>query len=51
VASVVTVVMLCTDGAEIPHGYDGLPAGFPISYPPDGMTRADAPGGNADPET
>ncbi len=44
--SIVTVKMLCTDGIMvIPHGIDGLPVGFPISYPPDGMTRADAPGG------
>jgi hypothetical protein len=43
--SVVTVTMLCIDGMMIPQGYYGLPAGFPISYPPDGMTRSDAPGG------
>jgi hypothetical protein len=43
--SVVTVIMLCTDGKMIPQGYYGLPAGFPVSYPPDGMTRSDAPGG------
>jgi hypothetical protein len=29
----------------IPQEYDGFPAGFPVSYPPDGMTRSDAPGG------
>ncbi len=43
--TVVTVVMLCTNGMEIPQGYDDSLAGFPVSYPPDGMTRCDAPDG------
>jgi hypothetical protein len=37
--------MLCTDGLVIPQGFDDLPAGFPVSYPPDGLVRSDAPGG------
>ncbi len=42
--SVLTVVILCTDGLVIPQGFDELPAGFPVSYPSDGLVRSDAPG-------
>jgi hypothetical protein len=37
--SIVTVLMLCTEGMTIPQGQNGLPAGFPASFLPEGLTR------------
>jgi hypothetical protein len=48
---VVTVLMWCAEGMPIPQGHDGMSAGFPMVFPPGGLTShyvADGVSGDGD---